>query len=129
MQRSLVVLAAVAGIESLAFLAYAAWTAVAGVAAGSPVQGVAVETAVFLAFAGGLAAAARGWWQAQRWARSLHVLAQLLVLVVAAPSLQSTEPLQRIAGIVGVILAAPTLILAMTPAVTRAIVPEDELPR
>ena len=124
----LVLLAAVAAVESAAFLAYAATTAVAGIAAGAPLQGLVVETAVFAAFAAGLAAAARGWWHAQRWARSLHVLAQLLVLVVAAPSLQSIDAPQRIAGLIGIALAAPTLILAMTPAVTRAIVPEDERP-
>lgn len=130
---SLTVLAAVAAVEAVALLGYAGFLAVEGLLTGatgpeavSTPQGIVLEVLVFAVFGAGLAAAARGWWQGQRWARSLHVLAQLLILVVAAPSVQSSEPAQRIAGLIGLALAVPSIVLAMTPGVTRAIVPEDE---
>lgn len=124
----LLVLAAVAAVEAVAFAVHAVVVVVEGWRAGASLQGLVIEGAVFGVFAFGLAAAARGWWLARRWARSLHVLAQLLVLVVAAPLAQSADSLPRLIGIVGVVIAAPSLILAMTPPVTRAIVPPDELP-
>lgn len=132
---ALLVLATTAAIEGVAFLVNALTTAISTWQSGltgphevSSAQGFVLELVIFTVFGLALLATARGWLRARRWARSVHVLAQLLILVVAIPSLGAVEPVQQVVAWVAALLGAGTLVLALTPAVTRAIVPADERP-
>lgn len=130
---SLVVLALAALVEGVAFLLAAAATAIATARNGltgpsevSSAQGVVLELVIFIVFGVALLATARGWLRGRRWARSVHVLAQLLVLVVAIPSLGAVEPVQQVVAWLATAIAAGTLVVALLPSVTRAILAEDE---
>lgn len=127
------VLAGVALLEGAAFLGIAVATAVSAAVSGisgpsevASAQGVILEVVIFGALGAAFIAAARGWLAARRWARSIHVLGQLLILVVAIPSLGAVESVQRVLAVVGTVLAAGSLALALTPSVTRAILEQDE---
>lgn len=129
---TLTVLAAAAGVEGLAFLAAAVGIAVTALRNGltgpeevSNAQGFILELVIFTVFGLGLLLCARGWWRAQRWARSIHVLGQLLILVVSVASLGAIEPTQQVLAWVATVIAGGTLVLALTPAVTRSIVQPD----
>lgn len=128
----LLVLAITALLEGLGFLAAAVTTAIATLRSGftgpsevSSAQGFVLELVIFTVFGLALVATARGWLRARRWARSVHVLAQLLILVVAVPSLGAVEPVQQVVAWVATLLAAGTLVLAFLPAVTRLIVVDE----
>ena len=130
---ALLVLAITAVVEGIAFLVNAAstgWSAwqsgLTGPAEVSSAQGFVLELVIFIVFGLALVATGRGWLHARRWARSVHVLAQLLILVVAIPSLGAVAPAQQVIAWIAAVLAGGTLVLALAPTVTRAIVPPDE---
>lgn len=129
----LTLLAGIAFVEGLAFLGIAVATAasaavngITGPAEVASAQGLILEVVIFGALGAAFIVAARGWLAARRWARSVHVMGQLLILVVAIPSLGAVEPVQQVLAVVGTVLAAGSLVLALTPPVTRAILEQDE---
>lgn len=91
----------------------------------SNLQGFVLELVIFASLGAAFLVTARGWWQCKRWARSLHVLGQLLILVVSVPSLQAIDPVQQGIAWLATAVAAVTLVLCLTPAVTRAIITDD----
>ena len=121
-------LALIALVEAIGLLAYGTYEAVQGVLVGatgpaevSNVPAIIVQVVIYAALGVGMAYVARGWWRRRRWARAPFVLAQLIGLLVGIPIAQTVGAGPRIAGIFLTVLAILGIVLALTPAVTRAL--------
>lgn len=93
-----IVTAAVAAVEALALLGYAASIAVVALTTGiqgpsevSSTTGVAVEIITYAVFGVGLAAIAWGRWRGHGWASVPFALAQVLALTVGIPLLTGAD--------------------------------------
>jgi hypothetical protein len=124
-------LAAIAALQALALIGYAAFDIVEAVRVGitGPVEvsnpmalvGLIVITA---AFGVGMLVVAKGWWSAQRWARAPFVLAQLILGLIGWELSQATGSAERTVGFACLAIAVIGLVLAFLPSVTRVI--DDE---
>ncbi len=131
MPRWLRLAAVIALVEGAALVAYgiyvivqAARLGITGPAPVSNVQSVTLEIVIFLVFGAALLLAAWGLWHARRWSRSLAVLGQLIGLVVGVPLVGATGWVERIAGVLVVLMAIGALVCLFTPSSTRALVDE-----
>ena len=79
---------------------------------------------IFLVFGAALLLAAWGLWRTRRWSRSLAVLGQLIGLVVGVPLVSATGSVERIAGILVVLMSIGALVCLFLPSSTRALVDE-----
>jgi len=121
-------LGVIAGIEGLGLLAYAMFDAVEGIRIGatgpaevSSVPALILQIAILGAFGAGLVLVGTGWMRVRRWARAPFLLAQLIALVIGAPLVSAAGGVERIAGIVIILLAATGVVLVFAPAVTRSL--------
>jgi hypothetical protein len=85
---TLVVVLAIAALEALAVLAYAAGIALSGFANPDSVAAPAVEVVIYLLFAIGIGLVVKGLWQRRRWARTPFIVVQLFGLVTGWTLLQ-----------------------------------------
>lgn len=121
-------LALIALVEAVGLLVYGGYEAVLGVRVGatgpaevSNVPAIIVQVIIFAVLGVGLIYVSRGWLQRRRWARAPFVLAQLIGLLVGIPIAQTAGTAPRLAGIALTALAIAGIIVALTPAVTRAL--------
>jgi hypothetical protein len=121
-------LALIALVEAIGLIAYGIYEAVQGVLVGatgpaevSNVPAIIVQVLIFAALGVGMVYVCRGWWRRRRWARAPFVLAQLIGLLVGIPIAQTPGAGPRIAGLALTILAVCGIVVALTPAVTRAL--------
>jgi len=128
---SLRVAAVIALVEGAALVAYGTYVIVqvarlgiTGPAPVSNVQSVTLEIVIFLVFGAALLLAAWGLWRTRRWSRSLAVLGQLIGLVVGVPLVSATGSVERIAGILVVLMSIGALVCLFLPSSTRALVDE-----
>jgi hypothetical protein len=126
--RALVALAAIALLEGVALLGYAVFDVVEAVRVGitgpaevSNAPALLLLIAITAAFGVGLVLVARGWWQAQRWARAPFIMAQVIVGLIGYELSQSDGSVERTVGYACVLVAILGLVLSFTPAVSRAI--------
>ena len=122
------VLAAISLVEAIGLLTYGVYEAVQGVQVGatgpaevSNVPAIIVQVLIFAVLGAGMIYVGRGWWRRRRWARAPFVLAQLIGLLVGIPIAQTPGTGPRIAGIALTVLAICGIVVALTPAVTRAL--------
>lgn len=125
--------AAVVLIEGLALTGYGIFVIVelarlgiTGPAAVSNPASVTLEIIIFLAMGIGLLVSAWGLWQGRRWARAPSVLAQILALVVGVPLIGAVGGVERTVGIVLSALAVVTVVVLLTPGMTRDLSGENE---
>lgn len=123
-------LAGIAAIEGLVLVGYAVFDLVSvirfGIQGPSEVSNppaVALQILIFAVFGAGLLLVARGWWRIRRWARAPFLLVQLLALVVGVPLVQAGGWVERFIGGATVAIAVVGGVIALTPAVGRAIDP------
>lgn len=128
---SLRVAAVIALVEGAALVAYGTYVIVqvarlgiTGPAPVSNVQSVTLEIVIFLVFGAALLLAAWGLWRTRRWSRALAVLGQLIGLVVGVPLVSATGSVERIAGILVVLMSIGALVCLFLPSSTRALVDE-----
>lgn len=126
--RSLVALAVFAAVEGVALLVYAVYDTIEAIRIGatgpadvSNGPAIILQILIFVIFGGGLLLVARGWWASKRWARAPFILAQVIALVVGIPLAGASGTMERSAGIAVTAIAVVGIVLALTPAVTRAI--------
>ena len=126
--RPFLVLAAIAGIEGIALLAYAVFETVEGIRIGatgpadvSSGPALALQVVILAIFGAALIYVGSGWIRVRRWARAPFLLAQLIALVVGGPLASAVGGTERVAGIALVILAVIGIVLVFTPSVTRSI--------
>ena len=114
---TLLVAIAIAAVEALAVLAYAAGIALSGFANPDSVAAPAVEVVIYLIFAVGIGLVVKGLLQNKRWARTPFVVVQLFGLVTGWTLVQGDGDSTHLLGwavivvsIVGLVcaLAAPT---------------------
>ena len=126
--RPFFALGVIAGLEGLGLLVYAMFDAVEGIRIGatgpaevSSVPALILQIAILGAFGAGLVLVGTGWMRVRRWARAPFLLAQLIALVIGAPLVSAVGGVERIAGIIIILLAATGVVLVFTPAVTRSL--------
>ena len=124
--------AIVALVEGAAFTAYAIFVLVevirfgiTGPSAVSNVQSVTLEIVIFAVFGVGLLLSGWALWRMKRWGRAPAVLGQLLGLVVGVPLIGAAGAIERVAGILIVVLAVAALICLFMPATPRALLGEE----
>ncbi len=132
MTRVFTILAAIAGIEAVALLAYGAYDIVQALRLGatgpadvSNPAAITVQILIFAAFGIGLLLVSRGWLRRSRWVRGPFVLAQIIGLVVGVPLVQAAGSVERLAGILVVMLAVAGLVLTFTKPVTSVFAQRD----
>lgn len=125
-------LIALAAVEGVVLIGYAVYVAVNGFREGTtgPAEvsnpPALISLVVILALLGaGMLLIARGWWQARRGARSPFVFAQLILGLVGWEASQSLDSAERTVGYVAVAVAVIGIVLAVLPAVGRAISTEE----
>lgn len=121
---TLLVPAAIAGVQGLAVIGYAianiVWLVGAWGDPGISALTLAVQSLVIAAFGVGLILTARGLWRAARWARAPFVVAQLLATVVAFPFALTAGGAQHWSAlIIGSSLVG--LVVVFLPGTTRAL--------
>lgn len=129
MRKIFVFLAVVAGLQGAFFLTMAISDLISVAAQGGLVgpadvsnpQAFTTLVVLFVLFGLGMLAIAWGWLRHKRWARGPFVVMQVLVLVVAVPSLTASDTGQRVVALIAVPLAAAGIIAAVTPPVTRTL--------
>ena len=126
--RPFFALGVIAGLEGLGLLVDAMFDAVEGIRIGatgpaevSSVPALILQIAILGAFGAGLVLVGTGWMRVRRWARAPFLLAQLIALVIGAPLVSAVGGVERIAGIIIILLAATGVVLVFTPAVTRSL--------
>jgi hypothetical protein len=124
----LVVLAALAGLEGLGLLAYAAFDLVSAVRVGitgpaevSNPAALAGLIAITAAFGAALIWVALGWWRGRTWARSPFVVAQLVLGLIGYEISQSGEGGLRMVGQVAMVVAVTGIVLVFLPSARRAL--------
>jgi hypothetical protein len=116
------VVAAVALAQVLGLVAYAIVVVVAAVRGDESSAGNAALLAVLvLAWAVGLAVAARGLVDRRRWARAPALLSELLLFAVGVPLAQNGAGIARWAGVLLVVSGAVGTVAVLTPSVTAAL--------
>lgn len=125
--------AAVVLVEGLLLVGYGLYVIVQlarlGITGPAPVSNpasVTLEIVIFLAMGAGLLASAWGLWQGRRWARAPAVLAQILALVVGVPLMGAPGGVERSVGIVMSGLAVITVVVLLTPGMTRDLSADSE---
>lgn len=118
--RTLVVAGAVLLLEAIGAAAFAVAEAM-NTNPARPVVGVGT-TLLLLAYAGLLAAVARGLWRLRRWSRGPTVATQLIQLPVAWSFYG--EPTTWVAVVLGA-ASLTVLVAVLSPASTAALVPTD----
>jgi Na+-driven multidrug efflux pump len=121
-------LALIALVEAAGLLVYGGYEAVQGVLVGatgpaevSNVPAIILQVVIFAVLGVGMVYVGRGWLQRRRWARAPFILAQLIGLLVGIPIAQTAGAAPRISGIALTALAIAGIVVALTPAVTRAL--------
>ena len=124
----LVVLAALAGLEGLGLLAYAAFDLVSAVRVGitgpaevSNPAALAGLIAITAAFGAALIWVALGWWRGRTWARSPFVVAQLVLGLIGYEISQSGEGGLRMVGQVAMVVAVTGIVLVFLPSARRSL--------
>lgn len=124
--------AGVAFVEGVVLTGYAVYVLIQvlrlGITGPDPVSNptsVALEIVLFLVFGVGLLATSWGLWRASRLARAPLVLAQLIALVVGVPLVGAPGSVERVVGVVLVVLALSALVAVFMPSTTRALVDRD----
>jgi fatty acid desaturase len=132
-RRPFIFLGVIAGIEGIGLLAYAVYDAAEGIRIGatgpaevSSVPALILQIAILGAFGAGLVLVGTGWMRERRWARAPFLLAQLIALVIGGPLVSAVGGVERIAGIIIILLAATGVVLVFTPAVTRSLAEHSE---
>ena len=127
----LVTLAAIAGVQGVGLLAYAVFDVVEALRVGltGPVAvsnppALIVLVSITAVLGLGMLWLARGWWRAQRWARAPFIMAQLLVGLIGFELAQSEGVAERSVGLGMIAVASVGLVVAMLPAVGRALEPD-----
>ena len=115
------ILADIAGIEGLALLGYGAFEIVeairfgaSGPAAVSSPAAIMLQIVIFLLFGAGLVLVARGWLRRSRWVRGPFLLTQFIALVIGVPLVQAAGSVERVVGILIVLLAVAGIVLTFT---------------
>lgn len=115
------ILAVIAGIEGLALLGYGAFEIVeairfgaSGPAAVSSPAAIMLQIVIFLLFGAGLVLVARGWLRRSRWVRGPFLLTQFIALVIGVPLVQAAGSVERVVGILIVLLAVAGIVLTFT---------------
>ncbi len=132
-RRPFIFLGVIAVIEGIGLLAYAVYDAAEGIRIGatgpaevSSVPALILQIAILGAFGAGLVLVGTGWMRERRWARAPFLLAQLIALVIGGPLVSAVGGVERIAGIIIILLAATGVVLVFTPAVTRSLAEHSE---
>lgn len=114
-------LAAVAAVEGVALLVYGIYDVVQAIRIGAtgPAEvsnpaAITLQILIFAVFGVGLLLIARGWVRRSRWVRGPFLLAQIIALVIGVPLVQSAGAVEKVAGIVIVVLAVAGLVLTFT---------------
>ena len=130
--RVFVILAAIAGVEGLALLAYGAFEIVEAVRLGatgpaevSSPAAITLQIVIFLLFGAGLVLVARGWLRRSRWVRGPFLLAQFIAPVVGGPLAQASGSVERAVGIVILVLAVAGIVLTFTKPVIAVFARRD----
>lgn len=125
----LAILTAIAGLQGVTLIGYAVYDIVQGLRIGltgpeevSNLPGLVLQIAIFAVLGAASIAIAVGWWRAKYAARAPFIVAQLLALVVGFPLAQGAATLQRLVGVMLVVVAVTGIAVALLPPVTRAIV-------
>ena len=115
------ILAVIAGIEGLALLGYGAFEIVeairfgaSGPAAVSSPAAIMLQIVIFLLFGAGLVLVTRGWLRRSRWVRGPFLLTQFIALVIGVPLVQAAGSVERVVGILIVLLAVTGIVLTFT---------------
>jgi hypothetical protein len=106
----------IALIEAAGLAAYAVAIGVSGI--GAPDTGAAplVELLVYLAFAAGLVAIARGLWSRRRAARTPFGIAQVFALIIGWTLVQGAGAVVDVPGYAALVLGVVGLACAFSPA-------------
>jgi hypothetical protein len=122
------ILAVISFLEGFALLGYAifdiygaATIGVTGPVEVSNVPALVLQIVIFALFGVGLIAVGYAWLRRIRWARAPFLVAQFIALIIGWPLAQAEGSVERNVGIGLVVLAVVGIILAFTPAVTRAL--------
>lgn len=125
---ALAVLAALAGVQGLALLLYAAFDVVqalrVGITGPEEVSNAGALTSLIViiaAFGAALLWVAWGWWQARSWARAPFVVAQLILAFIGYEVSQSSEATLRTVGQAAMLLAVVGVVLVFLPSTRRAL--------
>lgn len=121
-------IAVIALVEAVGLIVYGAYEAVQGVLVGatgpaevSNVPAITLQVVIFAVLGVGMLYVARGWHRRRRWARAPFVLAQLIGLLIGIPVAQTPGWGPRAAGLALAVVSLVGIILAFTPAATRAL--------
>ena len=128
----IIVLAALALLEGLFLLGYAAYDVIEAFRTGitgpdevsnpAALLGLIAITALFGA---GLVWVATGWWQGRTWARSPFIFAQLIIGFIGFELSQSTDAGPKTIGQVAMVLAVVAIVLSFLPSVRRVLAEDD----
>jgi hypothetical protein len=117
--RTVVAAVAVASVEAAAVAAYAVGIGVAAVANPGSVSAAPVAVAIFLVFAAGILACARGLWRRRRAARTPFGIVQLFGLVVGWTLTQGDGDSTHVAGYAVLVASVVGIALVVSPALGR----------
>lgn len=124
----LTVLAALAGLQGVALLVYAAFDIVQALRVGitGPEEvsnaGALISLIVIIAaFGAALVWVAWGWWRGRSWARAPFVVAQLILAFIGYEVSQSAEATLRTVGQVAMLVAVIGVVLVFLPSTRRAL--------
>jgi hypothetical protein len=118
---ALVAAAAIAVLEALALTAYAVGIGVSALQNPGSVAAAPVEIVLYLVFAAGLLAIARGLWGRRSVARTPFAVAQLFGLVIGWTLTQGDGDLVHRIGYVVLAVSVVGIALVMSPAVGEAL--------
>jgi len=118
---TLVVAIAIAAVEALAVLAYAAGIALSGVANPDSVAAPAVEVVIYLIFAVGIGLVVKGLLQGRRWARTPFVVVQLFGLVTGWTLVQGDGDTTHRLGYAVIAVSVLGLVCALAPRTGEAL--------
>ena len=118
---TLLVVLAVAALEALAVLAYAAGIALSGLQNPDSVAAPAVEVIIYLLFAIGIGLVVKGLWQRRRWARTPFLVVQLFGLVTGWTLLQGDGDGTHLLGWAVMAVAVVGLVCALAPRTGEAL--------
>lgn len=129
---TVVVLAVIAGLQGLLFVAYAVFDVVealrVGITGPAEVSNPAALLgliAITAAFGAGLLWVSWGWWGCRGWARSPFLVAQIVLGLIGYEVSQSSEGIQRTVGQVAIVVALVGIVLVFLPSVRRALDAEE----
>lgn len=128
--RPVVAIVAIAAVEGLGLVGYAAYSLVEAMRVGatgpsdvSNGPAIAVQIAIEVLFGAGMIWVALGWWRTRPWARAPFLVAQILGILIGFDLAQSEGAIEKVVGIGLIIIAAVGAVLVFRPAVSRRLAP------